>query len=811
MFRNHYLLISLMLGCTTSFEKEGDDPNVGEPSGEPSEPAGEPSEPAGEPSEPAVEPSEPGDEAIDNDNDGYTENDGDCDDFNNTIYPGAEEIPDNGIDEDCNGQDAREEAPENTDLAGLSEGDLIITEIMNNPKGSDANPIDDSQGEWFEIYNLTSDSLNLKGLEVGGESGVEFTVESDLNIPSEGYVVFGLNNNMGVNGGIPVDYQYSNLNLSNSSDAIFIAYGNTTFDEVSYDGGPNFPDSAGKSMNLNLDSYDADLNDNGANWCNSSAGLSSGDFGTPSGMNTECAPENINDGDGDGYDSEASGGTDCNDNDTDINPGMIDIPDDGIDQDCDGQDATTSVNDADGDGYDSVGSGGTDCDDGDASINPAALDIGQDGIDQDCSGLDETGLCSDNCSNASWNGDGICDDGGPNADYGVCSFGADCSDCGPRYDNDNDGFYDDEGVGPTSPTLELDCDDADSTINPEAADYDNDGIDQDCDGADFVDGKCEDDCTSSSGVDWSNDGWCDDGGNNADYSDCAIGSDCSDCGNRMDVDGDGYYEDNGGPLPTSSTVNLDCDDADADSYPGGTEVPNDGIDQDCDGADFIDASLLCDDSCTYANDGECDDGGTDSTYSACALGTDCTDCGNRYDADEDGYDSGSDCNDADFDINPGATETCDGVGVDENCDGSIDENVDSLEPYSDTEPYDIGSLTYGGDTVTADVYLTFEAEIDSVSFYLEDFTTFLSGDDDDFNCTITPPSSVDVIVRLNKDGAQVGNNLDSAGFGGVESFTYDATWLNNDDGVYSIELSSYAGYSCSDPIVVSCVKPNDDD
>ena len=58
----------------------------------------------------------------------------------------AAEVCGNGIDEDCNGQDEREEAPDDNDLAGLSVGDLIITEIMNNPKGSDANPIDDSQG-----------------------------------------------------------------------------------------------------------------------------------------------------------------------------------------------------------------------------------------------------------------------------------------------------------------------------------------------------------------------------------------------------------------------------------------------------------------------------------------------------------------------------------------------------------------------------------------------------------------------------------------------------------------------------------------
>lgn len=41
------------------------------------------------------------------------------------------------------------------------------------------------------------------------------------------------------------------------------------------------------------------------------------------------------------------------------------------------------------------------------------------------------------------------------------------------------------------------------------------------------------------------------------------------------------------------------------------------------------ATPVCTDSCPYAGDGDCDDGGRGSAYNVCELGTDCSDCGRR--------------------------------------------------------------------------------------------------------------------------------------------------------------------------------------
>ena len=83
------------------------------------------------------------------------------------------------------------------------------------------------------------------------------------------------------------------------------------------------------------------------------------------------------DNDGDGLDTFA----DCNDTDATLGSTATDIPYDGIDQDCDGSDATV---DDDGDGVNSD----VDCDDNDASAYPGATEIPNDGIDQDCDGTD---------------------------------------------------------------------------------------------------------------------------------------------------------------------------------------------------------------------------------------------------------------------------------------------------------------------------------------------------------------------------------------------------------------------------------------
>jgi hypothetical protein len=238
--------------------------------------------------------------------------------------------------------------------------------------------------------------------------------------------------------------------------------------------------------------------------------------------------------DGDGY----SSAVDCNDNDPLIYPSATEICDN-VDNNCNGTiDEGVSIAyyvDNDGDGY-GIGPGinfcsdpGTgytaqdgDCDDSNAQIHPGATEV--------CDGLDN------NC-------DGSADEGLQFTNYFV--------------DNDNDGYGAglansycvDPGAGYAA--QDGDCDDNNVQIHPGAVEI-CDGLDNDCDGStdeglQFTDYY----------VDGDNDGY----GTGASNSYC-------------DDPGVGY-----------ATQNGDCNDNNSAVNPNAVDIPNNGMDENCDGVD----------------------------------------------------------------------------------------------------------------------------------------------------------------------------------------------------------------------------------
>jgi hypothetical protein len=289
--------------------------------------------------------------------------------------------------------------------------------------------------------------------------------------------------------------------------------------------------------------------------------------------------------------------SDCNDLSAAVHPGLAETPYDRLDNDCD---PVTPDDDLDGDGYPVA----TDCNDNPATgrdVNPGASEgaVG-DGVDDDC--------------------DGIVDDGTR------------------QHDDDGDGWTEEAG----------DCDDADASVWPGAPEQE-DTRDDDCDG--IVD----------EGTD------------------------------RFDDDLDGYTENRG-----------DCNDGDPAVHPGQNEIADNGVDDDCDGS--VDGGTGDPDGDGYTPlGGDCNDNnGTQFPYAPeLADGVD-NDCDGQIDEgtdatddDGDGFaEATGDCNDTIAEINPNQPEAAN--GVDDNCNGQIDEGSDNTDDDGD------GYSEAGGDCLDVD-------------------------------------------------------------------------------------------------------------
>ena len=187
--------------------------------------------------------------------------------------------PDDGCDEECK----LEPVP-------AEEGDLLITEIMKDPV-----EVSDTYGEWFELYNTTEYEVDITGWMIVDDGVDDHTIfaEGGVVVPGESYFVLGRSGDEEINGGVSVDYVYGGVegetfNLGNNDDEIILKSGSDVIDEVWYDSGDLFPDVAGRSLSLSPDAFDAEGNNDGANWCAAVDAYGSGDFGTPGATNPSC-------------------------------------------------------------------------------------------------------------------------------------------------------------------------------------------------------------------------------------------------------------------------------------------------------------------------------------------------------------------------------------------------------------------------------------------------------------------------------------------------------------------------------------------
>jgi len=344
----------------------------------------------------------------DNDMDGVTVCGGDCDDDNDTMYPGNPEVADltdndcDGIvdegtdfyDDDGDGQsetggDCNDDNPET--WAGAEE----IADGQDNDCDGDVDEgttADDSDGDGYTIPAGDcddTDPLSWPGaeeMEDGVDNDCDGVIDETTSVYDDDGDGFCENEVLCLGGWLPGD--------CNDGDAGAFP-GNTEVVNGADDDCDGVVDNGTDAVDDDGDGYTelgGDCNDDPAN---NGADFYPGATELPDAADNDCdgitdeGTVNVDD-DGDGFNENSS---DCNDADPLVFPGAPEdgyasapFEGDGIDNNCNGiVDEGTTFYDDDGDGFSELGG---DCDDADPALSPAVYDPPGDGTDWDCNGVD---------------------------------------------------------------------------------------------------------------------------------------------------------------------------------------------------------------------------------------------------------------------------------------------------------------------------------------------------------------------------------------------------------------------------------------
>ncbi|MBY0370919.1 hypothetical protein K2X33_09550 [bacterium] len=403
----------------------------------------------------------------DRDGDGSTELGGDCNDFDNILFPGAGENCSDAIDNNC---DFLVDCAD--PICGVDvDGDSYRS--FANGCGSDCNDNNATAypgaTELFDTVDNDCDGFIDEGLDQDGDGYADIAQGGNDCDDSDGTVHPGAGENC--NSGF-IDEDCDGQPGCGDTDC-------------AYDGDH---DNYGVGAAVCVGTGDCD---------DTNATVNSGAPEICDGVDNDCdgQTDELCDGDGDGYITVAMGGNDCDDTHSDVHPGGAENCIDGRDNDCDGQaDCSDSdcLHDNDGDGSYAGDSSCNPQDCNDASASFPTTEV-CDGVDNDCDTVIDEGCDMDGDNYTDHNqGGNDCDDSIATINPGMtencsnstdenCNGLADCADVQCFVDLDGDGY----GTGDfacTANGANADCADWDPSIHPGQGETCFNGTDDNCDG-----------------------------------------------------------------------------------------------------------------------------------------------------------------------------------------------------------------------------------------------------------------------------------------------------------------------------------------
>ena len=604
---------------------------------------------------------------VDNDGDGYTEFEGDCDDSNASLDP---------ADRDGDGFSTCNADCDDTDASINVDADEVWYDGVD--QNCDSWSDFDQDGDGSDHLNYGGGDCDDLNAEVGPEA-IEYCDGIDNNCDEVTDESSAVDASVWYVDSDSDGYGNPDISMIECDQPVGFVADSSDCDDADSDTFPGAIEFCDGYDNNCDGSIDEDSAADASVWY---ADTDADGYGDAEVWDTKCDQPT-------GYVVDLS---DCDDSSSSTYPGALEYCD-GHDDDCDSEvDEDESVDvsiwyaDADSDGFGDLSQAdedcyqptgyvadSTDCDDSDGGAYPGA-DEYCDGHDDDCDGaVDE----SDAVDQSIWYADADVDGYGDSAQTleqcnqptgyvlvdGDCDDGDDATYPGVAYLESSTSCMtdlDEDGWGSSSPASGVvsgtDCDDSDAGQNQD---------DADADGYSTCDGDCDD---SDGGAYPGADEYCD-----GHDDDCDGAVDESDAIDQSiwyaDVDVDGYG-DSAQTLeqcnqPTGYIlVDGDCDDGDDATYPG---------------VAYLESSTSC------MTDLDEDGWGSSSPASGVVSGTDCDDSDagqNQDDADADGYSTcDGDCDDSDAALEPADV---DGDGY-STCDADCDDTDATLSPGIDAD------------------------------------------------------------------------------------------------------------------------------